>query len=266
MYIYIYPSITCFLQRTVCGKSSPPVTYRNYHQPRRCGCWWCGCMRGCVYDGITRWGWGSCWSVEGCCCPLAPPVQGFPSLTNTGTATRRGDGRVVTPAPPWGPWVSWSPFSCCALFVLYRWFWNQIFTCGYQRERLWRRPAGLSGGAGSMIWSRCGKHSNQYKEWRRNKYTFFKCSVDRASWYIHITWTNKMHYLLAICFNIKPPHVSSRLVAHHQENELCIYSRWYSQHNAWHLPVVVYSQLILLMMSFKPVRNMYRLITDINWQ
>jgi len=60
-------------------------------------------MRGCVYEGITRWGCGRCWSVEGCCCPLAPPVQGFPSLTKTGTATRLGDGSVVTPAPPCGP-------------------------------------------------------------------------------------------------------------------------------------------------------------------
>jgi len=147
---HIYPSITSFFfQRTVCGKKSPPITYRHYHQPRGCGCWWCGCMRGCVYDGITRWGWGRCWSVEGCCCPLAPPVQGFPSLTNTGTATRRGDGRVVTPAPPCGPWGSWRPFSCCALFVLYRWFWNQIFTCGDQRENLKQ-----------TCWAgtRCGKH------------------------------------------------------------------------------------------------------------
>jgi len=52
-----------------------------------------------------------------------------------------------------------------------------------------------------------------------------------------------MHYLLLICFISKPLHVSSRLVAHHQEDQLNINSSWCyvdwllaasaSQHNAW---------------------------------
>jgi len=48
------------------------------------------------------------------------------------------------------------------------------------------------------------------------------CFVDRTSWYIRITWTNKMHYFLLIYFNSKPLCVSSRLAAHHQEDRLCI--------------------------------------------
>jgi len=39
-----------------------------------------------------------------------------------------------------------------------------------------------------------------------------------------------MHYFLLIYFNNKPLHVSSRLAAHHQEDQLCINSSWYSQH------------------------------------
>jgi len=37
-----------------------------------------------------------------------------------------------------------------------------------------------------------------------------------------------MHYFLLIYFNNKPLHVSSRLAAHHQEDQLCIDSNWYS--------------------------------------
>jgi len=42
----------------------------------------------------------------------------------------------------------------------------------------------------------------------------------RASWYVRIIWTNKMHHFLLIYFNNKPVHVSSRLAAHHQEHQL----------------------------------------------
>ena len=36
-----------------------------------------------------------------------------------------------------------------------------------------------------------------------------------------------MHHFLLIYFNSKPLHVSSRLAAHHQEDQLCINSNWY---------------------------------------
>lgn len=63
-------------------------------------------------------------------------MHGFPSRTSTGTATRRGDG--IGPCC-WCCWCSYDPFSLCALFVLYRWFWNQIFTwVGVSRMRLAR--------------------------------------------------------------------------------------------------------------------------------
>ena len=41
-----------------------------------------------------------------------------------------------------------------------------------------------------------------------------------------------MHYLLLIYFNNKPLHVSSRLTARHQEDQLCVNSNWCRQHNA----------------------------------
>ena len=37
-----------------------------------------------------------------------------------------------------------------------------------------------------------------------------------------------MHYFLLIYFNNKPIHVSSKIAAHHQEDQHCIYSEWYS--------------------------------------
>jgi hypothetical protein len=37
-----------------------------------------------------------------------------------------------------------------------------------------------------------------------------------------------MHYFLLIYFNNKPLHVSSSVAAHHQEDQLCINSNWYS--------------------------------------
>ena len=48
--------------------------------------------------------------------------------------------------------------------------------------------------------------------------------------HIRIIWTNKMDYflLLVIYFNNKPLHVSSRLAVHHQEDQHCINSNWYS--------------------------------------
>jgi len=54
-----------------------------------------------------------------------------------------------------------------------------------------------------------------------------------TQWSVHITWTNRMHYLILIYFNSKPLHVSSRLAAHHQEDQLCIYSNWYSHVLCW---------------------------------
>jgi len=73
-----------------------------------------------------------------------------------------------------------------------------------------------------------------------------------------------MHYFLLIYFNNKPVHVPSRLAAHHQEDQLCINSNWYSHALCWlaaaaasqHNEIDVYTELILLMMSGKPARNM----------
>ena len=42
-----------------------------------------------------------------------------------------------------------------------------------------------------------------------------------------------MHYFLLIYFNSKPLHVLSRHAAHHQEDQLCINSNWYSHALCW---------------------------------
>jgi len=42
-----------------------------------------------------------------------------------------------------------------------------------------------------------------------------------------------MHYFLLIYFNNKPPHVSKRFAAHHQGDQLCINSNWYSHELCW---------------------------------
>lgn len=83
--------------------------------------------------------------ISSCSCDfiIEPPIggwQGFPSLTNTGTATLLGEGRGFKS----------SPFSCLARFSLYLWFWNQIFTCtGVSRIMLAR--CSLSG-AERYLW------------------------------------------------------------------------------------------------------------------
>ena len=40
--------------------------------------------------------------------------------------------------------------------------------------------------------------------------------------------TRRCTIFLLIYFNSKPLHVSSRLAAHHQEDQLCLNSNWYS--------------------------------------
>ena len=50
---------------------------------------------------------------------------------------------------------------------------------------------------------------------------------------IRIIWTKTMHYFLLIYFNNKSLHVSSRLADHHQEDQLCINSKWYSHALCW---------------------------------
>jgi len=42
-----------------------------------------------------------------------------------------------------------------------------------------------------------------------------------------------MLYFLLIYFNNKTQRVSSRLAAHHQEDQLCINSNWYSHASCW---------------------------------
>jgi len=42
-----------------------------------------------------------------------------------------------------------------------------------------------------------------------------------------------MHHFLLIYFSSMPLHVSRRLAAHHQEDQLCINSSWYSHALCW---------------------------------
>lgn len=85
-----------------------PPGSSHYHHTRG----W-ACMRwGAYVGGMTMCDvWGGTWRPSGVLGP--PPMQGLPSLTSTGTATRLGDGIGFTLC-----W-SWRPFSCWARFVLY---------------------------------------------------------------------------------------------------------------------------------------------------
>jgi len=65
-----------------------------------------------------------------------------------------------------------------------------------------------------------------------------------------------MHYFLLIYFNNKPLHVSSRLAARHQEDQLCPDPTSSQSTHGMTISIAVYTELILLMMSSKPARNM----------
>ena len=69
----------------------------------------------------------------------------------------------------------------------------------------------------------------------------FLMFVESTSWYIRMTWTNKIHYFVLIYFRSKPLHVSSRLPARHQEDQLCVNNSWYSNALCW-LYQLVYIQ------------------------
>ena len=93
----------------------------------------------------------------------------------------------------------------------------------------------------NIIWR--ALHAGKLRqEWRHT--LIIQCFVDRASSYIRITWINKMHYFLLIYFNSKPLHVSSRLAAHHQENQLCVSNSWYMScvmlTGCWQDPIKLY--------------------------
>jgi len=65
-----------------------------------------------------------------------------------------------------------------------------------------------------------------------------------------------MQYFLLIYFNNKPLHVSSKFVAHRQEDQLCPDPANSLSTHSMTITVAVYTQLILLMMKSKPARNM----------
>jgi hypothetical protein len=79
----------------------------------------------------------------------------------------------------------------------------------------------------------CAVQSETYSRSAQNKGPIPQELLISNNTHFRITWTNKMHYFLWIYFNNKPLHVSNRLGSHHQEDQLCINSNWYSQHNAW---------------------------------
>ena len=89
------------------------------------------------------------------------------------------------------------------------------------------------------------------------------CNTER---FFYITWTNKLHYFLLIYFNNKPLHASSRLAAHHQEDQLCINSNWCSHALCWlaagcskHVETYYWNKLIEN--SASPWFMLYRYIT-----
>ena len=76
------------------------------------------------------------------------------------------------------------------------------------------------------------------------------CCATNTGTFNRIMWTIKMHYFLLIYFNNKPLYVSSRIAAHHQEDQLCINNNWYSYAWCW-----LAAELSLPMMTSKPARN-----------
>ena len=100
-------------------------------------------------------------------CFWLPPKHGFPSLTKTGTATRRGDWRL-TALMFWWWWWWWSiPFSCAARLVLYRWFWNQILTCVGDKR---------------MSDARCSRSgADKYRCWRNRRSSSKVCAFENKT-------------------------------------------------------------------------------------
>jgi len=77
----------------------------------------------------------------------------------------------------------------------------------------------------------CSKHVELYS---KNK---FEKLVHLVGFIIRIyhdarSPERQMHYFLLIYFNSNPLHVSDRLAAHHQNDQLCINSNWY-KHPSW---------------------------------
>lgn len=137
----------CFIFSLLCGetpyRASKPSLYNFSHQVHCCVCTkWCAVGNCGVAAALYCALYCMCWSDWALYAEKGIPAwkvaakswalrvwQGFPSLTKTGTATRLGEGR----------WVTSIPFSARALFILYRWFWNQIFTwVGVRRIKLAR--------------------------------------------------------------------------------------------------------------------------------
>lgn len=91
-------------------------------------CSWCWLIAELFMDMaitlLTSWWWLCMAAVE----VWLPAWHGFPSFTSTGTATRRGDCCCWQEPESCCIWC-WDALSLACRFILYRWFWNHIFTC-----------------------------------------------------------------------------------------------------------------------------------------
>ena len=108
--------------------------------------------------------------------------HGLPSLTKTGMATRLGETN----------WTISMPFSARALFILYLWFWNQIFTwVGVSRRALAR--CSLSGAERYLCWRNL--RSSSYV-WALEKSTllflFFTVSLLSPVGSLSISWDSSV--------------------------------------------------------------------------
>lgn len=127
----------------------------SFHHQQGAGCgpcavtggWWCSGW----YGGKAMPSGGN---------PSGFPKHGRPSLTNTGTATRRGELN-----PPM--FKSCAPFSWTARLVLYLWFWNQIFTCvGVKRIKL----------------AKCSRSgADRYRCWRNRLSSSYVCALENKT-------------------------------------------------------------------------------------
>jgi len=96
----------------------------------------------------------------------------------------------------------------------------------------------------TILKSGCNLHRKNTCGWIPYIYIFWH-SVDRASWYIWVIKTNKMHFFLLIYVNNHPLRVSNKLAIHHLEAVYCICSiygklhiyhastRWFKYDRDW---------------------------------
>ena len=101
---------------------------------------------------------------------------------------------------------------------------NQGYSHGSKANWAWRRHWPPSSAKVRNKWNTTSRHG----QGKHSSSPHVIGDIHQQNMAVRITWTNKMRYFILIYFNNKPLHVSSTPAVHHQENQLCINSNWYS--------------------------------------